>query len=163
MNDRVLVTGGDGFLGTNIAYELIGRGYTVRALTEPGRTPVTLASLPVETVSGDIRREKDVARAAEGCVYIIHTAASTSIWPPRSESLREINVEGTASVVHAARLNSVKRLVHVGSANSFGFGTRESPGDESRPYSCAKYKLGYMDTKYEAHRLVLHRRAADSQ
>ncbi len=155
LNRRVLVTGGDGFLGTNVVRELLGRGYRVRAFIEPGRNPATLEGLEVEPVRGDIRQAKAVAEAAEGCNYIIHTAASTSIWPPRSEMLRQINVEGTLNVIRAALTASVQRLVHVGSANSFGFGTRESPGDESRPYTCAKYGLGYMDTKYEAHKRIL--------
>ena len=160
MSEHVLVTGGDGFLGTNIVYELLDRGYSVCALTEPGREPATLRSMQVETVSGDIRNPDAVADAASGCDYIIHTAASTSIWPPRSNMLEEINIRGTENVIRAALEAKVKRLVHVGSANSFGFGTRESPGDESRPYACRKYRLGYMDTKYEAHLRVL--RAVES-
>lgn len=155
MNDLVLVTGGDGFLGTNIVRELLSRGYRVRILTEPGRDPVTLAGLPVETLHGDIRNPEQVVGAASGCDYLIHTAASTSIWPVRSRWLTEINVDGTRNVVEAALRAEVKRFVHVGSANSFGYGTKEAPGDENRPYNGGRYGLGYMDTKYEAHRLVL--------
>ncbi len=151
----MLVTGGDGFLGTNIVRELLERDYAVRILTEPGRDPVTLAGLSFETIHGDIRDADHVIAAAQGCDYIVHTAASTSIWPPRSSFLREINVEGTRNVLEAAALAGVTRLIHVGSANSFGFGTKDSPGDESRPYACARYGLGYMDTKYEAHSLVM--------
>ncbi|MBN1686054.1 MAG: NAD-dependent epimerase/dehydratase family protein [Spirochaetales bacterium] len=154
-NERVLVTGGDGFLGTNIVRELLSRGYQVRALTEPGRDPATLRDLPVECIGGDIRETAAVVKAAEGCDYLIHTAASTNIWPARSKLLYEINVEGTLSVIRAALAVSVKRLVHIGSANTFGFGTKEAPGDESKPYACSIYGLGYMDTKYEAHQRVL--------
>ena len=46
-------------------------------------------------------------------------------------------------------------MVYVGSANSFGFGPITQPGDESKPYQSAQYGLGYMDTKYAAHCLVL--------
>lgn len=155
MNECVLVTGGDGFLGTNVVRELLDRGYGVRILTEPGRNPATLEGLPVEVRHGDIRETEGVLKAADGCDFIIHTAASTTIWPPRSDLLTGINVEGTRSVLRAALAAPVKRLVHVGSANSFGYGTRESPGNESKPYGCGKYRLGYMDTKYEAHQLVL--------
>ena len=155
MNERVLVTGGDGFLGTNVVRELLSRGYEVRTLIEPGRDPATLRGLPVVSVAGDIRDSTAVSSAGAGCDYIIHTAAFTSLWPSRSRLLHQVNVEGTVSVIRAALALSVKRLVYVGSANSFGFGTKESPGDESRPYSCGKYRLGYMDTKYDAHRGVL--------
>ncbi len=155
MSDLVLVSGGDGFLGTNLVRELIGRGYRVRILTEPRREPVTLAGLDVKVVHGDIREKNDFTAAAEGCDYLVHTAASTNIWPPRSTFLREINVEGTRNAVEAAKHAGVKRLVHVGSANSFGFGTAQDPGDETRAYASAHYGLGYMDTKYEAHQLVI--------
>ena len=142
MNDLVLVTGGDGFLGTNIVRELLSRGYRVRILTEPGRDPVTLAGLPVETLHGDIRNPEQVVGAASGCDYLIHTAASTSNWPVRSRWLTEINVDGTRNVVEAALRTKVNRLVHVGSANSFGYGTKEAPGDENRPYNGGRYGLG---------------------
>ena len=155
MKERVLVTGGDGFLGTNVVLELLDRGYEVRILTEPDRNPGTLDGLPVEVFHGDIRESEAVSKAVDGCDFIIHTAASTSIWPPRSDLLTGINVEGTKNVVRAALSASVKRVVHIGSANTFGYGTKESPGDESRPYACGIYGLGYMDTKYEAHQLVL--------
>ena len=155
MNELVLVTGGDGFLGTNIVRELLSREYAVRILTEPGREPLTLAGLAVDVVHGDIRNADQVAAAAQGCDYIIHTAASTSIWPPRSTFLTEINIEGTRNVLEAAKAAGVTRLIHVGSANSFGYGTKDAPGNETLPYACAHYGLGYMDTKYEAHSLVL--------
>jgi len=155
MSKLVLVTGGDGFLGTNIVLKLLEQSYSVRIYTEPGRDLKTLEGLAVEAVFGDIRKTESVTAAANGCDFIIHTAASTSIWPPRSDLLYGINVEGTRCVVEAALSASVKRLVHVGSANTFGYGTKHLPGDESRPYMCGRYGLGYMDTKYEAHRIIL--------
>ena len=155
MENKVLVTGGDGFLGTNIVRELLSRDYSVRILAEPGRDVKTLKGMHVEAVPGDLRSGKDVIAAAKTCSYVIHTAASTNIWPPRSTFLKEINVEGTRNVIRAAEEAGVKRLVHVGSANSFGFGTIDDPGDETKPYACARYSLGYMDTKYEAQELVL--------
>ena len=155
MSELVLVSGGDGFLGTNVVRELISRNYRVRALTEPGRDPVTLADLEVDIVRGDIRDSGQYVTAAEECDYLIHTAASTSIWPPKSSFLEEINVEGTRNAILAAQRAGVKRMVHVGSANTFGFGSADDPGDESKEYTSSHYGLGYMDTKREAHRLVL--------
>ncbi len=154
MSETVLVTGGDGFLGANLVRELCRRGYTVRVFSEPGRTTATLGGMPVEFRSGDIRRPQDVKSAVEGSDYIIHAAASTSIWPSRSRLLEEINVGGTRNVIDAALSCGVRRLVHIGTANSFGSGTRGEPGSEQRPYSGTRYRLGYIETKREAHRLV---------
>lgn len=155
MSERVLVTGGDGFLGTHIVRELLGRGHTVRVMSEPGREAPGLTGMAVERVEGDLRQARAVVEAVQGCAHVVHAAASTAIWPSKSELLRQINVDGTRNVVSACLSEGVERLVHVGSANSFGFGSKDSPGDETRPYGGGVYGLGYMDTKREAMDLVL--------
>ncbi|MAG13667.1 MAG: dihydroflavonol 4-reductase [Spirochaetales bacterium] len=155
MADRVLVTGGDGFLGSNIVRELLDQEYLVRVFAEPGRDSITLSGLQIERSAGDIRRLSDLEAASAGCDYIIHAAASTSLWPTRSGVLKEINVDGTRNVIQSALAANVKKMVYVGSANTFGFGPIDRPGDESSPYMSGKYGLDYMDTKHEAQGLVI--------
>ena len=152
---KVLVSGADGFLGNSLVGELIGRGYTVRALLEPGRDEQNLNGWPVERVRGDVRSASDFESAAEGCDFIVHAAASTDMWPARSATHEQINVDGTRNAILAAQRSKVRRLVYVGTANSLGFGSAEDPGDETRPYGGSRYGLGYMDSKYQAHRLVV--------
>ncbi len=151
---RVLITGADGFLGTNTVRELLRRGYLIRGFVEAGRRTGTLKGLDIERYEGDIRRAEDVRNAAVGCDYIVHTAASTNVWPSRSRLLEEINIEGTRNVVRAAMSEGVERFVHIGTANSCGAGTLDAPGDETTPYSAGRYGLGYIETKLEAQRLV---------
>ncbi|MCK4701245.1 MAG: NAD-dependent epimerase/dehydratase family protein, partial [Bacteroidales bacterium] len=153
---EVLVTGSDGLLGTHIVRELLRRDYNVRAFLQPGREVNTLENLPVEKVFGDLLNPEDVNRAADGCDYIIHTAANTSLWPARSEIVRKVNIEGTLNIIQTALQNKVKRLIYVGTANSFGFGTKENPGDETKPFKAKKYGLDYIDSKYEAQQIVLN-------
>ncbi|MCX6333818.1 MAG: NAD-dependent epimerase/dehydratase family protein [Bacteroidia bacterium] len=152
---KVLLTGADGFLGSNIVRELLARGYLVRAFIESGKNLFTLKGLDIELVSGDILSPADVMNAAEGCNYIIHAAASTSLWPPRSEITRRVNIDGTRNIIEAALIKGSERLIHIGTANSFGFGSKSNPGDESKPYKAFRYKTDYIDSKYEAHKLVL--------
>lgn len=151
---KVLLTGADGFLGSNLVRELVRRGHAVRAMVQIGRDHSTIADLPVEIAPGDLLDERTVYPLAEGCNAIIHTAASTSIWPPRSPVIRRVNIDGTRTVLDAAKRARVKRLIHVGTANSFAHGTRENPGDETGPYVGHRFGLDYMDSKYIAHRLV---------
>lgn len=151
---KVLLTGADGFLGSNLIRELVGRGHSVRAMVQFGRDYATIADQPVEIVQGDLLDKRTVIPAAAGCDAIIHTAASTSIWPPRSLIVRRINIDGTRVVLEAARAARVKRLVHVGTANSFAHGTRDAPGDETGSYVAQRFGMDYMDSKYIAHRLV---------
>ena len=152
---KILVTGADGMLGSNLVRELLHRGHRVRAFLLPDRPVDTLAGLDIEKQYGNLLRADEVRAAVQGCEVVIHTAANTSIWPNRSEAVRRVNVQGTQHLVEAALDQGVERFIFVGTANSFGFGSKESPGDETRPYQWGKYQLDYMDSKYQAQQLVL--------
>ncbi|MBL0049349.1 MAG: NAD-dependent epimerase/dehydratase family protein [Bacteroidetes bacterium] len=153
---KVLLTGADGFLGSNITRELLLQGYEVRAFHTPNRQTITLENLPIERYEGDLLNTADIEKAVEGCDVIIHAAASTSVWPTRNPNSWKINVEGTQRIIDAAIKFKISRLIYVGTANSFGYGTKESPGNETKPYLCSKYNLDYMDSKYSAQQLILN-------
>ncbi|NQU86638.1 MAG: NAD-dependent epimerase/dehydratase family protein [Mariniphaga sp.] len=152
---KVLVTGADGLLGSNIVRELINQKYIVKVLIEKDRNTGTLNDLNIEKTTGNILDKASIAEALKGCDFIIHAAASTAIWPARSQSIRKINIEGTLNILEAAKKNNIKRIVHVGTANSFGCGTKENPGNESNPFTAGKYKLDYIDSKYEIQQKLL--------
>lgn len=152
---KILVTGADGFLGSNLVRELLDRGYEVRALIQQGRKNTNLNGLKIEVNQGDILYIEEVMKAADGCRAIIHSAAITNTWPARSGLLRQVNIQGTCNIITTAKIVGVERLIYVGSANSFGFGSKENPGDETRPYSASRYHLDYFNTKYMAQQLVL--------
>lgn len=151
----ILVTGADGLLGSNLTRSLLVRGYSVRAMIQPGRKTGTLDNLDIERVSADLLDTESLTKAFAGVDVVIHTAALVSIWPSRNVNAYRINIEGTQNVIDKALENGVKRMIHVGTANSFGFGSKQSPGNETLPYEGDKYGLDYMDTKYSAHNLVL--------
>lgn len=151
----ILVTGANGFLGSHIVRELLQQGYTVRAFVRPGSLAPTLEKKPMERVEGDLRDRSAVVRAAEGCQYIIHAGALASVNPARNKAIWDVNLGGTENVLRAARLTDIERLVYVGTANVFGFGTKEQPGDETRPYTGSHYGVDYMDSKQAATQRVL--------
>jgi len=153
---KTLVTGADGFLGNNIVRELLQRGIEVRAFLQNGRTVQTLNQLNVEKVFGDLLNVHEVEQAAQGCDYIIHTAANTTIWPSRSDIVCQVNYNGTLNVIKAALKAKVKRLVAIGTANSFGNGTKQAPGSEESPFKAGKYGLDYIDSKLKAQNAILH-------
>lgn len=152
---RVLVTGADGLLGSNLVRELLNRNYTVRAFLLPGTTSTTLDDLPIERFEGNILQAQDLSKAMEGCDYLVHAAANTNIWPDRSEIVRKVNIQGTKNVAEAALYAGIKRMVYIGTANSFGFGSKDNPGDETRPYESDIYGLDYQDSKYQAQQFLL--------
>ncbi|OWP63154.1 dihydroflavonol 4-reductase [Hymenobacter amundsenii] len=150
-----LVTGANGFLGRHLVAELHRRGHAVRALVRPGTPPPFPAAWNVEYREGDLTQPATLAGAADGCGGMIHAAALASVNPARDPALWAANLGGTETVLALARQAGVKRLVYVGTANVFGFGTQENPGDETRPYAGARYGLDYMDSKRAATDLVL--------
>lgn len=152
---KILLTGADGFLGTNIAHELLNRKYKVRTFIQAGRPDELLKDLDIERVYGDILNIEEITMAAQGCDALIHAAANTSVWPSRSSIIRKVNIEGTRNVIKAALKAGVKRMVYIGTANTFGFGDESNPGHEGNPYAAAGYKIDYLDSKYEAHLLIL--------
>lgn len=152
---KILVTGADGMLGSNLVRELLQREYQVKAFLLPNSPAKSLDGLNVEITYGNILDKDQIKSAAKNCDAIIHTAANTNIWPNRSEIVRKVNVEGTQNVVEAALENKVEKLIYVGTANSFGFGPKEVPGNEKTNYQSHKYGLDYMDSKFEAQQLVL--------
>jgi len=152
---KVLVTGADGLLGSNAVRELLKRGHEVNVFILPNSNATSLNGLAIKKHFGNILKPADIATAIEGCDAVIHIAANTSVWPRRSEIVRRVNIEGTQNIIDAAMKVGVKRFVHIGSASSFGMGTKESPGDENTPFAGGKYGLDYVDSKYEGQLLVL--------
>jgi dihydroflavonol-4-reductase len=155
MKGKVLVTSADGMLGSNLVRELLAREYSVRALVQPGRSPKTLDGLNIELVHGDVLNIEDIESAILGCDYVIHAAASTSIWPARSRTVYDVNLEGIMNVVWAATAAKIKRLVHVSSANVFAAGNKLLPGNEFGDFNGDKYGLDYINSKYDAQKVVL--------
>ena len=151
MIKKVLLTGADGFLGNNIVRELLGRNYEIVAFIEPSRQPKTLEGLPNLTFfRGDLLNPDDIEQAMVGCPLVIHAAANTTVIPARSEIIRRVNIDGTRHIIAAAIKHKIQKMVFIGTANTFGFGTKEQPGYEGLPYTGAQYGLDYMDSKYAA-------------
>ena len=108
MSDLVLVTGASGTLGRRIASALEQRGWRVRALVH--RRPIVAAH---ETATGSILDEDAMRLAIRGCAAVVHLAAVTHA--RRASIYRRINVDGTRSIIAAAELEGVGRLLFVSS------------------------------------------------
>ncbi|MGL5378780.1 NAD-dependent epimerase/dehydratase family protein [Clostridium sp.] len=145
-----LVTGGAGFIGSNICEELLKRGYKVRCLDNfsNGRKE-NIAHLMedenFELLIGDIREYSICDKSSIGVDYIIHQAALGSV--PRSVKepriYEEVNIKGTLNIFDAARNNNVKRVVFASSSSVYGDSTvlPKREGEEGRvlsPYALTK-------------------------
>ena len=124
---RFLVTGGAGFIGSNLCETLVNRGYPVRCLdnfsTGKRENLASFESNPnFELVEGDIRDFQTCSAACQGIDYVLHQAAWGSV--PRSIEFplmyEEINIKGTLNMMEAARRQGVKRFVYASSSSVYG-------------------------------------------
>lgn len=152
---KVLVTGANGFLGSHVVKKLNESGYEVRAFILPNTSLDSLQGLSYEVFEGNLLNEDDISRALNSCDYVIHTAAITDVWPSKSQNSWKINYDSVLTLVQEIKKKPIKKLVHVGTANSFGFGSISNPGTEASPYNCGKYGLDYMDSKKAAQDYLL--------
>jgi dihydroflavonol-4-reductase len=117
--DLVFVTGVTGFIGSHVACVLRQEGFCVRALirrTDP-HAPVLAQA---ETVTGDLRRSGELAKAMRGCRYLVHCGALYSFSPRDRRLISDVNVAGTAGVLAAARIAGVERAVVTSSSSTVG-------------------------------------------
>lgn len=132
---QALITGGAGFIGSNIAMELSGQGWGVRVLDNlSSGYRGNLDGLAVDFRHGDVRDPHAVADAVAGCDVVFHLAASVgnkrSIDDPIDDS--SVNVIGTLQVLEAARKAGVRKIVASSSAGIYGE-LRSMPIHESHP------------------------------
>lgn len=120
---KYLVTGGAGFIGTNIVKFLLGVGHEVVVLDNyvGGRFPERIQEGAVY-IEGDIRNEHDLDKAAAGVNGIFHLAALPRVTYSIEHPLEthDVNVNGTLQVLLAARRNKVKRVVFSSSSSVYG-------------------------------------------
>src|ERR1700681_2766550 len=130
----ILVTGATGFIGWHVARELLERGQRVRALVrDPARSAKALAELAgIETVPGDLRDEASLAKAVAGCGAVYHVAADYRLWAPRPEEMYRSNVDGTRSLLAAARKAGVERCVYTSTVGCIGM-LKGELGSEDTP------------------------------
>ncbi len=163
---RALITGGAGFIGSNLAAELIASNHQVVVLDSlMSGFKSNLESLRgVTFIEGDVRDGDTVLRAIEGCEAVFHLAASVgnkrSIDHPITDA--EINVLGTLRVLEAARQSRVRKVVISSSAGIFGelktipIG-EDHPVEPDTPYGCTKLceeKLGLAYAKVHSLEVV---------
>ena len=146
---RYLVTGGAGFIGSNVVEELVRRGHSVVVLDDlSAGKEVNLAAVrdKIHVRLGSITDLAVIREACAGADYVIHLAARTSV--PRSvkdpiES-NQVNIDGTLNVLVAARDAKVRRFVYAASSAAYGE-TPALPKVESMPpapispYGLTKY------------------------
>lgn len=151
---KVLVTGADGLLGSNLVRRLLENGYEVRVLIYPGSVSTALDGLALERVEGNLLDgSAALAKSMQGCEGVFHAAAVTDLWAA-PDIIWKVNLDGTRNIVDACMEAGVRRLLYVASASTIAPGSMEAPGDESGGFPAVYTGMPYMESKHQAAELV---------
>lgn len=151
---KFLVTGGAGFIGSNIAEALLKRGDQVRVLDNlsTGYTH-NLDGLNAELIEGDITDAAAVAKAVEGVDYVYHQAALASV--PRSVkdpiATNDACVSGTVNILHESKKAGVKRVIYAASSSAYGDQPFMSKRESDLPAPLSPYAVAKLAGEYYCH------------
>ena len=148
--NNVLVTGGTGFIGSNLAIALLHQGCNVRILRRPNSDLRAIGSAEVDHRYGDVREIDSLKRAMSGCDTVFHTAAVVSYWRRDRERMYDVNIGGTRNVIQACIETGVQKFVHTSSVAAIGFPESGSRADETNVFDWEAYDVGYRISKYRA-------------
>lgn len=147
MAKKVLVTGGAGFIGSNLCNTLVKKGYAVTALDNLFLGKKANLNGKVKFVRGDVRNMKDLEKAGKDFDYVVHLAAASSA-PMFSNDLRdsyENNVMGFISVLEYCRKHNVKKLLYASTSSIYGNNPTPLTEDQQvwppNYYSVTKYAM----------------------
>lgn len=116
---KTLITGASGLLGNHLTRLFISRGHQVKVLIENENADEGLDDPGILKCICDIRDPLQVKGCASGMDVIVHAAADTSVWPCRSEKVRDVNIRGTEHLIEEGLHAGVKRFIFVSSASAF--------------------------------------------
>lgn len=153
--DRVLVTGGTGFIGSHIVGRLCEENFSVRVLARPASPLDCLKSLAVEIVTGDLTNKDSLEHAVQGCQVVFHVAADYRLWAAHPEELYRNNVDGTTNLLAAAFGHGVERFIYTSTVGTIGFPKNGSQGAEENFPDPAELAGHYKRSKFQAEQVAL--------
>lgn len=151
---KALVTGATGFVGSHLVRALVESGHEARALHRASSRLTALDGLPYESALGDVTDLDSLRAASAGCDWVFHVAAVADYWRSDVNRLYDVNVEGTRSVLEAARDGGVSRVIFTSSAAALGRRRDRQPADELTAFDLPPERFPYGHSKVLAEELV---------
>jgi nucleoside-diphosphate-sugar epimerase len=152
-NDIYLVTGGAGFIGSNIVELMLEEGKRVRVLdnfSTGRRENLEGLSDRIELIEGDVRDLATVTRAMAGCACVVHQAALPSVVRSTEDPLasHQVNADGTLNVLLAARDAGSRRVVYASSSSVYGDSPTLPKREDMAPRPLSPYAVGKLAGEY---------------
>lgn len=152
------VTGSTGFLGSHVARVLAEQGADLRLLVRASSDRRNIEELKAEQVVGDLRDPASIEKALAGCDVVFHVAADYRLWVRDPDEMYRSNVEGTRSLLEAARKQGVRRIVYTSSVATMGFTANlnhDHVADEDSPVGIADMIGHYKRSKFMAEQVAV--------
>src|SRR5437660_7416099 len=153
------VTGASGFIGANLAHELVGRGHRVKAFVRSGSDLRGLKGAVVERVEGELGDVATLKAAMRDCQWCFHLAASYYLWLRDYKPMYVANVQGTRNVIEAAATAGCTRIVYTSTVGCIGLPKPANgkiiPSDETTPVSEAQMSNHYKRSKWQAEQVAV--------
>jgi len=144
-----------------VARALAAQGTELRLLIRPTSDLRNIADLTAERVIGDLRDPASIEKALAGCEVVFHVAADYRLWVRDPEQMYRSNVEGTRTLLEAARKQGVRRVVYTSSVATMGFGanghgtaSEEKLTNEESPVSVSEMIGHYKRSKFMAEQIA---------
>ncbi len=157
---KAFVTGATGFLGSHVARVLAEQGADLRLLVRPSSDLRNISDLNADRVAGDLRDAGSIEKAITGCDVVFHVAADYRLWVRDPDEMYRSNVEGTRSLLEAARKQGVRSVVYTSSVATMGFASTSASrnghvADEASPVSLADMIGHYKRSKFMAEQVAV--------
>ncbi len=163
----ILVTGGTGFVGAYVLFELLERGEEIKALKRENSNLQLIEKIfsyytddykqllsQVDWITGDINDIISLDEAMQGVRKIYHCAAVVSFEPKDKSSMFKTNIDGTANVVNAALKHSIEKFCYVSSIAAIGRAENDNLITEETSWKSSERNSNYAKSKYAAEREV---------
>ncbi len=156
--EKVLVTGGAGYIGSWVVSRLLASGYDVTSfdmLLFPQPSILGVLGHPAyRFIKGDIRKKDDIANAIQGMDYVVHLAAIVGEDACKKDPAftRSVNLEGTRNVAEAVLEHRVKRMTFFSTCSSYGVQDTSQLANETTPVNPVSL---YAETKIESEKYLL--------
>lgn len=150
---KIFVTGGNGFIGSNVVKLLVEEGHEVKCLVRETSNTERLEDLPWERFVGDVRDAASLAEGMSDCEAVIHLASPSSWDDIISPHMKEIVEGGTRNVLDAALEQGNKKVVYCSSL--IGINGTETPEliDEESEFTITDPKMVYALSKNQAEKI----------
>jgi nucleoside-diphosphate-sugar epimerase len=148
---RIAVTGGSGFIGTNLVADLMGGGHAITIYDK-----IRSHRFPEQTMVADVRNRDQLAVALNGCSAVFHLAGEHTDDVQPISLYRDVNVGGAANVVYAAGKNDIRKIVFTSSVALYGLNVgipdESFPARPFNPYGTSKHEAELVFRKWAEER-----------